>query len=90
MQTDSRRRADLESWLVSELIPRFSGRVLAFDLAVAERWGRIEGRARMSSGKLPIVDSLVAATALHYDLTLVTNNEKDFARTGIAVMNPWS
>jgi len=68
---------------------RFAGRILPFDLGVAERWGRIEGRARSGSGKLPVVDSLIAATAIHHDLTLVTNNESDFARTGAAVLNPW-
>ena len=90
MQTDKKRRSDLETWLVSDLLARFEGRVLPFDLGVAERWGRIEGRARSGSGKLPVVDSFIAATALHYDLTLVTNNESDFARTGAAVLNPWS
>ena len=90
MQQDKKKRADLETWLVSDLMERFEGRILPFDLSVAERWGRIEGRARSGSGKLPVVDSFTAATAIHHDLTLVTNNESDFARTGAAVLNPWS
>ncbi|MBV8725105.1 MAG: type II toxin-antitoxin system VapC family toxin [Candidatus Eremiobacteraeota bacterium] len=89
-QTNQKKRSDLETWLVSSLMVRFEGRILPFDLGVAERWGRIEGRARSGSGKLPIVDSFIAATALHHDLTLVTNNESDFARTGAAIVNPWS
>lgn len=90
MQTEAKKRSDLEAWLVSELIPRFAGRILPFDLAVAQRWGRMEGRARRGSGKLPVIDALIAATALHYDLTLVTNNESDFSRSGVAVVNPWT
>ena len=36
-----------------------------------------------------MIDGLLAATALHYDLTLVTRNTKDVAGTGAAVFNPW-
>ena len=90
MQTDEKKRSDLATWLASELIPRFEGRILPFDLAVADRWGRIEGRARLGSGKLPVVDSLIAATALHHNMTLVTNNEGDFSRSGVGILNPWA
>jgi toxin FitB len=90
VQTDAKKRAALETWLVSDLISRFEGRILAFDLDVAQEWGRIEGRARLGSGKLPVVDSQLAATALHHGLTLVTNNEGDFSRTGASILNPWS
>jgi toxin FitB len=89
MQKDAKRRTALELWLVSELVPRFEGRILVFDLDVADVWGRMEGQARLGSGKLPIVDSLLAATALHHGMTLVTHNETDFSRTGVSVLNPW-
>ncbi len=84
------KRLALETWLVSELIPRFNGRILAFDIDVAQLWGRIEGRARLGAGKLPVIDSQIAATALHTGLTLVTNNERDFSRTGAVIVNPWN
>jgi predicted nucleic acid-binding protein len=57
--------------------------------ATAFAW-RIEGRARVGSGNLPALDSLLAATARRHDLTLVTSNEGDFARTGVALINPWT
>jgi predicted nucleic acid-binding protein len=38
---------------------------------------------------LPTVDSLIAATALAYDLTIVTRNTKDFEGSGAATINPW-
>jgi len=90
LQSDARKRAALETWLVSDLLSRFAGRILAFDLDVAQQWGRIEGRARLGSGKLPVVDSQLAATALRHGLTLVTNNEADFSRTGASILNPWT
>ena len=90
LQTDAKKRAALETWLISDLIRRFEGRILAFDLNVAQQWGRIEGRARLGSGKLPVVDSQLAATSLYHGLTLVTNNEADFSRTGVSILNPWT
>jgi predicted nucleic acid-binding protein len=90
IQTDAKKRRALETWVVSELIPRFSGQTLVFDLDVAQLWGRIEGQARLGTGKLPVIDSQLAATALHHGLTLVTNNEKDFSRTGVVIINPWT
>lgn len=90
MQRDVKKRTELEIWLISDLVPRFEGRIVAFDLGVADVWGRMEGQARLGSGKLPVVDSLLAATAMHHGLTLVTNNETDFSRTGAPVLNPWT
>jgi predicted nucleic acid-binding protein len=90
MERDKRKQGDLESWLVSDVMPRFSGRILPFDLSAAERWALIEGRARRASGKLPTVDAMLAATALDYGLTIVTRNETHFARTGVTVLNPWT
>lgn len=90
MVSHERKRADLEAWLVSGVTRRFSGRILPFDLDVAQQWGRIEANARLRSGKLPVIDALIAATALRHGLTVVTNNAGDFARTGVAVLRPWT
>ena len=90
MLADDKKRAALETWLVSSLIGRFEGRILPLDIDVAQQWGRIEGSARLGSGKLPVVDSQLAATALYHGLTLVTNNEADFSRTGAPILNPWT
>jgi predicted nucleic acid-binding protein len=43
-----------------------------------------------SAGRtLPVIDGLLAATALQHDLSLVTRNTKDFAGLGITLINPW-
>lgn len=83
------RRVQLETWLDSELRLRFSGRILPVDDEVADRWGVIMGRAAARKMALPVIDGLLAATALHYNLTLVTRNSKDVAGTEVLVFNPW-
>jgi predicted nucleic acid-binding protein len=84
------RRARLEAWLDAELQPRFSGRILPVDEAVARRWGRIAGALESQSrAKVPVVDGLLAATAIEHGLVLITRNARDVAPTGASVFNPW-
>ncbi len=85
----SKRRAQLESWLELDLQARFSGRVLAIDAAVADRWGALAGEAKRKGRTLSVVDGLIAATALHYNLTIVSRNVTDLAGTGVPVLNLW-
>jgi len=63
-------------------------RILSFDLVVARRWAVLTGTARRKGRSLPVIDSMIEATALHWDLTLVARNVSDFveART----LNPWT
>ena len=78
----SRRRTRLEAWLEVDLRGRFSGRILPVDAAVADRWGLL-------AAALPIVDGLLAATALYHNLTMVSHNVSDFAAAQVPVLNPW-
>jgi toxin FitB len=57
--------------------------------AVAERWGHLAAAAKRHGLTLAVVDGVIAATALHHDLALVTRNVKDFAGFGIDIANPW-
>jgi len=84
-----RRRARLEAWLEVDLRGRFSGRILPVDAAVADRWGLLAAQARRNGATLPIVDGLLAATALHHNLTIVSRNASDFAAAQVPVLNPW-
>jgi predicted nucleic acid-binding protein len=86
---DGARRVTLEAWLDRDLVFRFSDRILSIDLEVADRWGRIAGNIAARKKPLPVIDGLLAATALHYDLTLVTRNIADIADSCVAVFNPW-
>jgi predicted nucleic acid-binding protein len=85
-----RRRGQLESWLRVDLPARFLDRVLAIDEAIADRWGGISALAAAQGKPLPVVDGLLAATALHYNLILVTRNTSDLAGIGVPTLNPWT
>lgn len=84
---DASRRVVLEAWLDSDLQLRFAGRILPVDEAVADRWGRLAAAAK---SPVPVIDGLLAATALHHNLTLVTRNTKDVVATGVPVFDPWT
>jgi predicted nucleic acid-binding protein len=83
---EKKRREKLRLWLEHELPAWFEGRVLPVDLAVADRWGRILAEV---GRPVPTIDSLLAATALHHELRLVTRNARDFAYPGLEVINPF-
>jgi toxin FitB len=83
---DTKRRTSLCDWLEGDLPTFFTGRILALDALVADRWGRLVAEAKRP---LPAIDSLLAATAMHHDLSLVTRNVKDFKGLPIAVIDPW-
>ncbi len=86
----STRRSSLETWLERELAVRFSGRILSIDRDVADKWGQLTAEAATRKETLPVVDGLIAATALHHDLTLVTRNSSDMEVARVSVLNPWS
>lgn len=77
------RAVALERWL-REVESAFGGRVLGIDNAVSDQWGRM-GAIR----PVPVIDGLLAATALTNGLTLVTRNDRDVAGLGATVLNPF-
>lgn len=83
------RRVALEAWRETRLRPRFSGRILPIDEAVADRWGVLAAAAAARGTPLPLIDGLLAATALQHNLTLVTRNARGVPATGALVFNPW-
>jgi predicted nucleic acid-binding protein len=85
----SKRRARLESWLEADLQTRFAGRILPIDAAIADRWGVLAARSQAKGKHLAVIDGLLAATALHHNLTVVTRNANDFADVQVSVLNPW-
>lgn len=90
LHPDAARRAKREAFLASDVRERFEDRILPIDDAVAERWGLLAAKAKTEKNHaLPVIDGLLAATALHHDLTFVTRNAGDVAATGVPVFNPW-
>lgn len=85
-----RRRAQLEQWLESELIQSFDeANVLPVTKAIGGRWAVLSARAQVNGVPLGLLDGLIAATALEHNLIVVTRNTKDFAVSGVGVLNPW-
>lgn len=83
---DAAFRQTLTDWLEVDLPKYFLGRLLGVDAQIADRWGRLQASAGRT---LPVVDAMLAATALQHDLTLVTRNVKDFEGLGVPLVNPW-
>jgi predicted nucleic acid-binding protein len=85
----STRRTTLETWLSSDLPLRFANRILNIDQSVVDRWGHFSGLMSTRGVNVPVIDGLLAATAIQHNLTLVTRNTKDVAGTGVTLFNPW-
>ncbi|MGO8791675.1 MAG: type II toxin-antitoxin system VapC family toxin [Terriglobia bacterium] len=89
MLAEGKRRFQLEQWLKQDLEAWFSGRILPVDRKVAGRWASLVAQRARAGRPLPTVDSLIAATALAYDLAIVTRNMRDFEGSGATLINPW-
>ena len=87
---DSPKRVALEQWVRRDLADRFRDRLLAVDSGVAGRWGALVGASEARGRPLPVIDSLIAATALQHDLTVVTRNTDDLEDCGAHCLNPWT
>jgi len=86
---DSKKKEVLTVWL-STLMEEYQARILPIDLAVADNWGIIQGKAEMAGTPMSSIDSLIAATAFTHNLTIVTRNESDYSAAQVPIMNPWS
>ena len=84
------KRMRLENWLDGDLRLRFAGRWLPVDEEASERWGLIAANADSSGTGLPVIDGLIAATALVHGMTVVTRNVADLRSTGVPTFNPWA
>ncbi|MDD5275923.1 MAG: type II toxin-antitoxin system VapC family toxin [Methylovulum sp.] len=74
----------LEDWLIT-ILQQYQSNILGIDSDIALLWGKL----RVPNAQHPL-DKLIAATALTYDLTVVTRNVKDFAHTGVRLLNPFT
>jgi predicted nucleic acid-binding protein len=81
---DPRSGALLRQWLEEHVLPTFKGRTLPVDLAVARQSARLQVPTTC-----PVKDGHIAATALIYDLIVVTRNVIHFQAFGVGFINPW-
>lgn len=76
---------------IAALEVRFAGRVLELTNPVVRRWGAISGAVKRQTGHAPpVIDTMLAATAIEHDLCLVTRNVRDVRHTGARWFNPWT
>ena len=85
-----KRKTFLQKWLTESVISRFGERVLPTSAEVWLRWGEMLARQDKLGKPMPVVDALIAATALQHQLTVVTRNTQDMAACGVTLLNPWA
>jgi predicted nucleic acid-binding protein len=83
-----RRREEIEHWY--QRVERWAtGRTLSVDASVMKIWASFYAKHQRAGRRLPAIDSLLAATALHHQLIVVTRNTNDFP-DDVSVLNPWT
>lgn len=85
-----KRRRALLRWIETGIKANFAGRILPVDALVMERWAQLEATTAKTGRRLPLMDSLLAATSLAHDLTLATRNLADFKTAGVPLLDPWA
>lgn len=85
---DGVKKHRLLLWL-ADLTERYAERFLSFDSECAMLWGSVTVLCERNGKPQPLMDSLIAATALCNNCTLVTRNEQDYRETGVVILNPW-
>jgi predicted nucleic acid-binding protein len=85
-----KRKSYLDDWLSAQVVKSFQERVLPLDAEIALNWGVYQAEMEAMGKPLPLMDSLIAATAKTHHLTLVTRNMKDMKLGGLKLLNPWS
>ena len=83
---DGQKKQTLSDWLEKELPAWFDSRLLVVDAGVADCWGKLQAQINRP---LPAIDSLLAATALHHNVCLVTRNVSDFDYPDLTILNLW-
>lgn len=86
---DAGKRAELNDWLTHRVRPMFEQRVLPLSEDVMLKWRLLVEQGRKQGHTFSQPDLMIAATALHHGLTVVSRDVREFAHAGAAVLNPW-
>src|SRR3990172_145228 len=82
-----RKRTQLEQWFaaIAQTV-----NCLPWDAAISRRWAELVVDLRRKGDAMPLLDGMVAATALQHNLTVATRNRRDFGKAGVKVVDPFS
>jgi len=81
---------NLTQWLDDTLLPWFEDRIIPVDSQLARQWGELLGIFSKKGLTRPIMDTLIAASAMHGDLILITRNTDDFKLFETKLHSPWN
>jgi toxin FitB len=87
--TDATKRAELNDWLAHKVRPMFEQRVLPVTEEIMFKWRLLVENGRKAGYTFSQPDLIIAATALHQGLTVVTRDVSDYERVRAPVFNPW-
>jgi len=82
-----KKRARLEAWFDAGVRRLYC---LPWDAQTGLRWAQLLAQLRAAGRAMPIKDSLIAATALLHDLTVVTRDRADFQNAGVRIVDPFA
>jgi toxin FitB len=81
-----RKRRQLEHWF-EDVLQTID--CLPWDVTISRRWAKLVVDVKRKGDTLPLLDSMIAATALQHELTVATRNTRDFERAGVKVLDPF-
>ena len=84
-----KKKEKLLSWIENKLLPRFHNKVISIDTDVMLQWAILTNELKTKGMPLPIMDSLIGATCIAKNFTLITRNEKDFQYINLKMINPF-
>ena len=87
--SEPNRRAELNDWLTHKVRPMFDGRVFEITEEILLKWRLLVEEGRKTGHTFSQPELMIAATAIHHGLTVVTRDRSEFDKAGAAVVNPW-
>jgi predicted nucleic acid-binding protein len=87
--SDATHRAGLNEWLTHKVRPMFEQRALSVSEDIMLKWRLLVEDGRKVGHTYSQPDLIIAATALHHGLTVVSRDTSDFNKARVPVLNPW-
>ena len=87
--SEPNRRAELNEWLTHKVRPMFDQRVLPITEDIMLKWRVLVEEGRKTGHTFSQPDLIIAATAIHYGLSVVTRDRSDYDKARVPVLNPW-